>query len=254
MGHASVRLPAPASFADADTSMQSGLELNGSARNYLGWIEELCLPHLGGRVLEIGSGRGELTGAFAEGREVVATDLSPQNLRHLRERFAGHPGVSVQALDAAAYEPGATGREPFDTAVMINVLEHIEDDTGALARIRAGLRPGGAVVLYVPAFSALYSPWDAKIGHFRRYTLDSLAATVRSAGLRVGELRYVNAFGAVMWFTFCRLLRQEPAQSWVVRSWDRLAIPVLHALERRVHPPFGISVFCVAYAPEADGA
>lgn len=234
--------PLPAGFSDADESMQSGLEVNSSARNYLGWIEELCAPHLGGRVLEVGSGRGDLTAAFAEGRQLVATDCSEQNLRHLEARFAGSPNISVEPLDAARFEPG----EPFDSVVMVNVLEHISGDVKALERLRSGLAPGGRAIIYVPAFMALYSPWDAKIGHFRRYTKASLAETVEAAGLRITDLRYVNALGAGVWLTFCRLLRQEPAQSWVVRSWDRLAIPVLHGLERRVTPPFGISVFCVA--------
>ncbi|MGH2719512.1 MAG: class I SAM-dependent methyltransferase, partial [Actinomycetota bacterium] len=199
-------------------------------------------PHLGPRVLEIGSGRGDLTAGFADGRSLLATDCSETNLTHLRERFAAERNISVEALDAAQYQP----RERFDSIVMINVLEHIEDDVTALRRLASGVAPGGKIVIYVPAYAALYSPWDAKIGHFRRYTMPSLAATVRAAGLRTSEMRYVNAFGALMWFAFCRVLRQEPAQTWVVRSWDALALPVLHAVEKRVSPPFGISVFCVA--------
>lgn len=232
----------PAGFLEADESMQAGLEVNGQAKNYLRWIQELCQPHLGRRVLEVGSGRGDLTAGFAENRTLVATDCSQTNLTHLRQRFGNDPNIEVEALDAAKYSP----RELFDSVVMINVLEHIEDDVAALRRLATGLAVGGKIVLYVPAFAALYSPWDAKIGHFRRYTAASLAGTVRAAGLRPTELRYVNAFGAVMWFTFCRMLRQEPAQTWVVRSWDKVALPVLHAVERRVSPPFGISVFCVA--------
>lgn len=233
---------APAGFLDADESMQPGLEINGQAKNYLSWIQELVQPHLGRRVLEVGSGRGDLTAGFAQDRMLLATDCSDTNLTHLRERFAGERNIAVEALDAAQYQP----RELFDSIVMINVLEHIEDDVAALRRLGSGLAPGGKIVIYVPAFAALYSPWDAKIGHFRRYTMPSLAATVRAAGLRPADMRYVNAFGALMWFAFCRMLRQEPAQTWVVRSWDKLALPVLHAVEKRVSPPFGISVFCVA--------
>ena len=221
--------------------MRVGLELNASARHYLGWIEELCLPYLGRRALEIGAGQGTLSEAFGRGRELLATDLSEANLAALHRRFAGHPTITVASLDAAAFS--ADGE--YDSVVMINVLEHIEDDLGSLRAIREGLRPGGHVVLYVPAFRSLYSEWDRKIGHYRRYTMATLAEVVSSAGLSVVELRYVNALGAIMWLLFCRLLRQEPAQSWVVRSWDRLAVPVLHAVERRLRPPFGISVFCV---------
>lgn len=230
----------PASFSEADAVMRTGLELNAAAKNYLGWIEELCRPYLGDRVLEVGSGQGALSEAFGRGRHLLATDLSEANLDTLRTRFAGNPAIEVASLDVAEFSASAT----FDSVIMINVLEHIEDDLAALKRLRSGLRPGGHVVLYVPAFSALYSEWDRKIGHFRRYTMASLAHVVSAAGLSVVDLRYVNSLGAVMWLLFCRLLRQEPAQSWVIQSWDKLVVPLLHGMERKIRPPFGISVFC----------
>ena len=73
----------------------------------------------------------------------------------------------------------------------INVIEHIADDVAALAQLRELLRPGGKLVIFVPAFPMLYSEMDRRIGHFRRYRLTALASATERAGLVVdrAELR-----------------------------------------------------------------
>jgi SAM-dependent methyltransferase len=226
----------------ADAELQSGLEVLGSATNYLSWIRELCDPFLGREVLEVGAGRGDLTEGFAEGRAVTATDLSPAFLEALRARFAGNPNVRVDALDVEKFVPTQT----YDSVVMINVLEHIERDIAALEALRGAIRPGGHIVIWVPAFQALYGDFDRRIGHYRRYTRTSLEERLVAAGYTIAASRYVNSVGMAAWFVFCRLLGQESSQGWVVQTWDRLAIPVLRVAERRFRSPFGLSVFCAA--------
>jgi 2-polyprenyl-3-methyl-5-hydroxy-6-metoxy-1,4-benzoquinol methylase len=238
----------PSSFSAADAELQPGLEVLGSATNYLSWIGELCDPFLGREVLEVGAGRGDLTEGFAQGRVVTATDLSPAFLEALQARFAGNPNVRVGTLDLEEFVPG----DRYDAVVMINVLEHIEHDIAALEALRGALRPGGHLVIWVPAFQALYSDMDRRIGHYRRYTRASLEARLVAAGYTIAESRYVNSLGMVAWFVFCRLLGQESSQGWVVQTWDRLAVPTLRLVERRFRAPFGLSVFCAARRADED--
>jgi SAM-dependent methyltransferase len=240
----------PSSFSAADAELQPGLEVLGSATNYLSWIQELCAPFLGREVLEVGAGRGDLTERFAGGRVVTATDLSPAFLKALRERFAGNPDVRVGTLDLEEFVPS----DRYDSVVMINVLEHIEHDIAALEALRGALRPGGHLVIWVPAFQVLYSEMDRRIGHYRRYTRASLEARLVAAGYTVAESRYVNSLGMVAWFVFCRLLGQESSQGWAVQTWDRLAVPVLRFAEDHVRSPFGLSVFCAARPAGQDSA
>jgi 2-polyprenyl-3-methyl-5-hydroxy-6-metoxy-1,4-benzoquinol methylase len=68
------------------------------------------------------------------------------------------------------------GLPPFDSAVLINVLEHIDDDDGALRELPATLKPGGRLILRVPALALPYSDFDRKIGHYRRYRMAGLRA------------------------------------------------------------------------------
>jgi SAM-dependent methyltransferase len=235
--------PDPDASATFDeTALQAGLDINEGSSNYLDWIVALCAPSLGPRVLEIGAGHGYLTERFADGRDVVATDISATCLARLHERFDATPNVDVRELDLASTAPE---REAYDTEVLVNVLEHIEDDGHALDVLRDSLRSGGRVVLYVPAFMWLYSPWDRKIGHYRRYRKRALTTMLSEHGFDVVDARYVNAIGALGWFVYCRLLRRDAAEGSVAGSFDRFVVPVARRLETAVHPPFGLSLLCV---------
>src|SRR6202042_1631471 len=117
---------------------------------------------------------------------VLATDLSERCVKVLEDRFSDVPAVEIVSgsIDAGAQ------RGPFATAVLINVLEHIEDDEGALKQLAGLLEPGGRLVLWVPAFEFLYSDFDRRIGHHRRYRLPELRDRISRAGLEVLDIRY----------------------------------------------------------------
>jgi glycosyltransferase involved in cell wall biosynthesis/precorrin-6B methylase 2 len=234
-----------ASIAEADSELASALDTLGEGLNYTEWIYSMMEPYLGRRVLEVGAGHGTITEQIAPGREVVATEITTRAAQRLRERFATDP--RVQVIEGIATRDNVGG--DFDSAVLVNVLEHIEDDVGTLAQLAAMLRPGGHVILYVPAFAALYSDFDAKIGHHRRYRRSELAAAVGAAGMEIETIHYVNSVGAAAWWLFAKQMRQTPTQGWAVRVYDRLAVPVLRRRESQRAPRFGQSLFCVARRP-----
>jgi SAM-dependent methyltransferase len=216
-----------------------------SAQNYLSWIADLCRPHLGRRVLDVGAGTGSITEQYAKGRDVLAVELSDWCIDALRRRFADVPNVTVRKADLR--ELAVDGS--FDSAVMINVLEHLEDDVAVLETLRSLLRPGGRVVLYVPALNGLYGPFDRKAGHYRRYAPWRIRKVVTAAGLHPVEARYVNALSIPGWLIFSRTdLDRSPKSS--LGFWDSTGIPVGRFIESRVRIPFGLNVFCVAEVRE----
>jgi 2-polyprenyl-3-methyl-5-hydroxy-6-metoxy-1,4-benzoquinol methylase len=232
----------PAGFHAAEAAMNSGLTRNSEASNYLGWLADLCEPYLGNDVLELGAGLGDLTERFAApGRTVHATDLSEQFVGVLRERFAGRSNVTVEQLDIVELDTQAA----HDTIVMMNVLEHIEDDVATLRALRDALVDGGRLIVYVPAFMLLYSRFDREIGHYRRYRKPELQSKFEAAGLRVIDSRYVNSLAAPGWFVYCRLLGRESSDQATVSACDRIMVPLARKLEDRFHPPFGLSLFIV---------
>lgn len=241
------RPPAAPSGGDpqvtGDASLQSQvLEDLTEAVNYRRWQAELALPHLGDDPLEIGSGNGDFAATIADaGGRITASEAEPSRLAQLRERFRGSAQVSVREIAVPI-----TQTAQHTSVVAFNVLEHIPDDVAALRAFAGLVRDGGAVVVFVPAFSFAMSRFDRAIGHQRRYTRASLAAAMTAAGLHVRTAHYVNAIGLPTWVLGMRLLRMTPRSGPVLRVWDAQVMPRMQRLEGRRTPPFGQSVFCVA--------
>jgi 2-polyprenyl-3-methyl-5-hydroxy-6-metoxy-1,4-benzoquinol methylase len=241
LDHAPDRTRPPAEFDDADSELDEVLASLEDATNYSDWIYSLVEPYLGELVLEIGAGHGELTERLQRGRDVTATDLSTNCIAGLRTRFADRPNVDIRHVDIAATADGRL----YDSVVLINVLEHIEDDENALGKLRQSLRPGGHLCVFVPAFDGLYSDFDHRIGHRRRYRRSNLIEVFDRAGFAIVDARYINTVGALAWWLFARQLGQVPAQSWSVAIYDRLVVPVLRRAEATRSPRFGQSLLVV---------
>jgi SAM-dependent methyltransferase len=219
-------------------------ELRG-ARHYRRWLVGLVAPYLGESPVEIGSGIGDYAEELAAGREsYTATESDPDRFAVLAARFAAHPVVRVRRLSLPAEETA-----DHSGAVLLNVLEHIEADVAALRSTAGLVRPGGAVAVFVPAFSLAMSRFDRLIGHHRRYTRRSLGAALTAAGLRVERLHYVNSVGLISWFLLMRCARMIPTDGPALRLYDRTVIRAVASVERRVRPPFGQSVIAVARVP-----
>ena len=231
----------PVGFQEADRELARTLDALAEADNYADWIVEMAQPYLGAEMLELGAGHGTVTGRLARYGKVTACDLSERCVDTLLNRYGDHNGVEVLHADVSQAVRGRA----FDSVVLVNVLEHIEDDAGALRSIRAGLCPGGTVVLFVPAFEALYSDFDRLVGHYRRYRRNDLVAKLTSSGFDVLEARYVNAVGAIAWWVVARQLRRFPRSPVAVKAYDRTVTRFVRWLESRWAPPFGQSVLCV---------
>jgi SAM-dependent methyltransferase len=235
---------------EVDATLASTLDSLDGADNYRDWIVDLARPHLAAPVLEVGAGHGTFTGSLAAFGSVTAVEPGTHAAALLAERYADDDRVTGVA-GVVADVPTAP---PFGSAVMINVLEHIADDQAVLREIRERLHPGSCLAIWVPAFRLLYSPFDEKLGHVRRYRKHELEADVRRAGYDVVDSRYVNLPGWFSWLLLVRLLRQEPTSPTTVRIFDRWIVPVVRWVESRVRMPFGQSVFLVARAPGAPAS
>ena len=132
--------------------------------------------------------------------------------------------------------------------MLFRSLEHIEDDRGALARFAGLLKPGGRLVLVVPAYQALFNPLDANDGHFRRYGRADLNAKLANAGFKVVHESRFNLFGIAGWFLNGTILRRKDLPAGQMGLFNKIA-PLLFWLERLVGPPVGLSLLAVGERP-----
>jgi len=222
------------------------------ATNYFAWQAKLVIPELGQRVIEIGCGTGNFTRALLDREAVLALDSDTECIDRIRRQFRDRDNLQTLVCDASelcqrAAQPGLPDLAAFrpDSCVCLNVLEHIEDDRGALQAMASLLPHGGRIVLIVPAFEYLYGPIDRNLGHYRRYSRNAIQALAEASGVKVRKLRYMNFVGFFGWWVNARVLRRDRQSTKQIQVFDRLIAPVLSRFEAILPPPFGQSLFAV---------
>jgi SAM-dependent methyltransferase len=221
------------------------LEGLATAVNHRGWFVELALPYLGDDPIEIGSGLGDYALEWANFvPRFTATEADPDRLVSLKERLRTHRNVEVREMLLPSNDTGT-----YSAVVSYNVLEHIEDHVGALRSMGHLVRPGGRVIIIVPAFMFAMSPVDLATGHVRRYTKKTMRMAMEAAGLTVEKLHYANALGLIGYYTATSIFKLAPKEGPMVKMYDSVVLPITKLAEKIVRPPFGQSVFAVARYP-----
>ncbi len=217
-----------------------------SADNYRRWIVEGIAPYLGKKVAEVGAGIGSITRVLLERplERLVAFEPSSNMFPQLAATVRGEPRATAVHGRFGAGQAG----QSFDSAAYINVLEHVEHEREELVAARAALRPGGHLLVFVPALAWLFSNFDREVGHFRRYSKDGLERVVAHAGFEVVESRYFDIAGVLPWYVHFTLLGRGMGRG-SVSLYDRAVVPPMRWIEGLGHPPIGKNVLLVARRP-----
>jgi len=210
---------------------------------YNRWIFSNFRPFLGRRVLEIGSGIGNITKFLLDRDLVIATDVEPKYLSLLKNTFGKYRKFTVERLSIPSAEMERYRSFHIDSVICFNVLEHIERDEEAIRNIYDLLEPGGRFLLLVPSHRWLYGTLDQHLGHRRRYRKGELKNTLEATGFKVIYLKYFNRIGVLGWFLNSRILRRKRLSSFQMRIYN-FFVP-LFKLERFFPLPFGISLLAV---------
>ena len=216
------------------------------ARNYNRWVVSAFAPYFGQSVLEIGVGHGGFYEHLPPIANYVGLDIDPGLVARSQTRYPDLCFIQGDIADPRLAERLA---ETFiDTVLVVNVLEHVDDDRAAVANLLRLLAVGGDLLLFVPAFQQLYTDLDRLAGHLRRYTMEQVRALVPASGATLKRLEYFNPVGAVGWrlngLVSHRSLEATEVTSQV-RVFDRYLVPVSRALNPLTRRLFGQSVMCV---------
>jgi SAM-dependent methyltransferase len=229
------------SRATLDAGLSHSLDLLADTYNYNHWIYSLCRPWLGTSILEVGAGTGNLTQFMLGARRLVCVEPEAEYQGHLVDIVKPHLNTTLYQLPIQELPERETD---FDSALCVNVLEHIEDDRSALRAMAERVHMGGYVVLYVPAVMWAYGALDKELGHFRRYHKSTIRRLASECGLRIAYLRYINFIGLLGWWWSGRIRKESLIDPRKARFMDRL-VPVVSALERLVPVPVGQSILAV---------
>jgi hypothetical protein len=207
------------------------LDVFSAAKNWKSYLRRQIGPHLGREVMEVGAGFGGTTKFLCNGDFDRWVCLEPDV--GLADRIA----VSIRSGSlprCCQVEVGTLGgrdaHEQFDTLLYIDVLEHIEDDKGELARAISHLRFGGSLVVLSPAHQWLFSEFDRAIGHFRRYTRRNLRA-ISPPGSQIDRLIYLDCVGLLASLANRVLLKSGTPTRGQIAFWDGIMVPLSRRLD-----------------------
>jgi SAM-dependent methyltransferase len=158
-------------------------------------------------IMEVGCSAGHLLADMRRSlpnATLTGGDYTLGTLVKLGEKM---PGIPLVRFNLAA-SPLPSNR--YDAMVLLNVLEHIEDDIAATSHIARMLKPGGVAVIEVPAGPELFDDYDRQLQHFRRYTLQGISSVVEQAGLVVERRNYLGALIYPAFYLAKKLSQSRP--------------------------------------------
>ena len=213
------------------------------------WVERLAPLRADDLLVDIGAGTGQLLAEVAPTCRALGIEAHPQGLAIAATKPVALVQATIEALPIAS--------DAAAVVTALDVIEHVDDDAAALAELTRITRPGGLIVLHVPAFQLLWSDWDVALGHHRRYTRPALLALVARTPLRVRHCAYVNTAA------FLPILAVRALRARGIGGGRRLEDDVPPAaLNRLLHwafvaparqawlsPPFGVSILCILQKP-----
>jgi 2-polyprenyl-3-methyl-5-hydroxy-6-metoxy-1,4-benzoquinol methylase len=230
------------------------LETMEEARRYAAHVFDLFRPHLGKRILEVGSGIGTMSRRLADVADVVVgIEPNAHCWVRARETMRDQPRFSLRTCHLEECDPAELAAQRFDTVICVNVLEHIEDDVEALRTLGDVVVADGRVLIFVPAVQAAYGPLDAELGHHRRYSRRTLTAAFTDAGLELLTIRYTNPIGLLGWMYNSHVAKSTAHSSRQVQLFETLIAPWALPLERLAAPPIGLSLVAVGRRPIVGG-
>ena len=191
-----------------ESATESGAHFNDVAsRNHA--INELkrALGSKPASIMEVGCSAGHLLADMRRSlpnATLTGGDYTLGTLLKLGEKMPGIPLVRFNLADSPL--PSDT----YDAMVLLNVLEHIQDDVAATRHIARMLKPGGVAVIEVPAGPELFDDYDRQLQHFRRYTLQNICSIVEHAGLVVERRNYLGALIYPAFYLAKKLSQRRP--------------------------------------------
>jgi SAM-dependent methyltransferase len=215
----------------------SELDLFADVWNWKTYWSGQIRPFLRGDILEVGAGIGSNTRLLDQGGagRWVCLEPDPELMEQLHKNFAAQ--TVQRSYETICGTLDAIPGQQFDTIIYIDVLEHIEHDADELTRAVTHLRPGGHIIVLSPAHQRLFSPFDAAIGHFRRYNKEMLRK-ISPAGVELLELKYLDCVGVTLSAANSLFLRQSMPTKSQLHFWDHWIVPISRVLDK----PLGYSL------------
>ena len=208
------------------------------------WLADTVTPWVGKTVLEIGARLGNFTLKLLPRQFYTACDADPLHLDYLESRFGNYRWMDVRKVDLEREADFDPLQERYDTAICLDMLEHVSRDGQALENMHRVLIPGGSAIILVPQGKWLYGSLDRILEHRRRYSRRELIEKCERAGFKVNKVFSFNRIGSLLWFLNSRVLRRKNFSKLELKLFDS-SIWILRRIDKLLPLP-GLSLIVVA--------
>jgi SAM-dependent methyltransferase len=237
------------SFKEIDEEGQETLEAIAGAYKFNEWMYQTIAPFTQGKILEVGSGIGNISNFFLKkGDNLYVSDIRKNYCDILKERFAVYPNLGDILLLDLVHPDFEKAFQPylgyFDSLFALNVVEHIEDDTQAIANCKKLLKPGGNLIILVPAYQGLYNRFDEELYHYRRYNQKTLNALFEKNNIPIIKSFYFNLMGIPGWYVSGKLQKNKTIPKGQMKLYEML-VPIFKVIDKITLQQAGLSVITI---------
>ena len=237
------------SYKEVDTEGHETLDVIAEAENFNRWMYSTIKPYCKGRVLEVGSGVGNISAFFIQdGFKIYLTDIRDNYCAELKRKFSAEPNVigveNIDLVDADFDTKYKHHLGSFDTVFALNVIEHIENDGLAIANCKKLLTQNGNLIILVPAYQWLYNNFDKELYHYRRYTAKRMSALFTKSEIPVVRSFYFNTFGIAGWYFSGKMMKKKIIPRNQMRFYNAI-ISIAKWLDYVVLQRIGLSAIVV---------
>jgi len=236
-------------FSEDDLVGEETLEAIGRADRFNHWMYQTIKPWCKGNVLEIGSGAGNISQFFIQdGFQITLTDIRERYCIKLRTKFGENQNLAgVEKVNLIHPEFENTYSHLincFDTVFALNVVEHIENDSQAIANSKKLLKPGGHLIVLVPSYEFLYNGFDKGLGHYRRYNTETLSELFLEHDLSILKKQHFNFAGMFGWYFTGSIFKKKIIPIGQMKIYNAL-VPVFKLIDKLVFQTVGLSTIVI---------
>lgn len=222
------------------------LDVFSNAKNWKQYWSKQLTPYMGHDILEVGAGIGTNTELLYDNNYGTWLALEPdeQLCESMKKKFNKLYGEDHGIDVKRGISADLSEKDLFDTAIYIDVLEHIEHDEAELNQVLKNIRPGGNVIILSPAHQWLYTDFDKKIGHYRRYSAKTLKACIPE-GYTIKMMKYLDSVGMAASLSNKILINSDTPKKSQILLWDRFFVPASKWIDKILRYSFGKTIICV---------
>lgn len=228
-----------------DATGYQTLEVIAKADKFNRWMYETIRPYCRDNILEIGSGIGNISKFFiSDGYSITLSDTDNFYFNELKKKFTRINVLSIDLVHENFSREYERFFQAFDTVVFLNVLEHVRNDELAIENCRHFLKPGGTLIVLVPAYSFLFSKMDKELQHYRRYTSKKLTGLISKKKFTPKKVLYFNALGIMAWM-YGKFWGLHSIPEKNMKLFNHL-VPFARLIDKILFRKAGLSVIAIA--------